>query len=382
MKKKISVAAAIVLIVGFSAASALCAILASGTMRSPISKLLEIDSKIKDKYLYELDESYVEDALASAYVQVLGDEYAYYYNPEAYDEKLDDFEGVSGGLGISLVMHPKTGLPYVVAVYDGSPAEAAGLKAGDSILKVGYKSTEGLTLDETVELIGGEVGEKRTLTVSRGKREIKINTELGEYEIQSVFSRRIGDTGYIKITEFNDSTFTQFKSAVKKLKNSKGLVFDLRNNYGGTVDSCIKMLDMLLPKGVLLREMDKDGNIKEVEFSDSAKVDLPMAVLVNGNTASAAEIFAMNVRDLGGGKLVGEKTFGKGIVQTTFELTDKTAVKFTTAKIVDSSGKSYHEKGLKPDIKVKLNEKQTRNFYLLSDSEDPQIQAAIAAVQK
>lgn len=350
---------------------------------SLIRKVTTADSQINKNAMYfSKNSEEVGDSLIESYVDMIDDDYAMYFGEQDFDKKEDERKGISDkSIGISIATKNGEKYPTVLYVNRNSPAKKSGIKKGDKILKINDISLKNKTVSETGELIYSEKTSK--LLLKRNNKDISVSVTPDVFTVDSVMWRMIDDVCLIKITEFEDSTVLQFQDALEFAENkkAKALVFDLRNNLGGYVESCTKILSKLCPEGTLVRMKYKDGSVKVKYRSDEYETYLPMAVIINGNTASAAEIFAMNIREFEKGKLVGEKTFGKGIAQTTYNLHDGTAVKFTTATIVDKNGETYHKKGIEPDIKVEFSNEQNENYLFLTDKQDTQLQKALETVK-
>lgn len=349
------------------------------TQVSLIKKVTSVDTLVnKNSVYFSSNSDETGEELVKTYISLIDDDYAFYFDKTDLENKNNEREGLADkSLGVSIAIKKGENYPTAVYVHSQSPAHLSGVEKGDKILSINGVSLKGKSTEEAVKLI---TGDEVTLKLKRKNRTLKISVKPDTFTYDSVIFRMIGSTCVIKITEFESSTVSQFNDALEFLKdnNADSVIFDLRNNPGGYVDSCISILDEILPKGDTVRTKDKNGKITVVGTSDGKnKLDLPMAVLVNGSTASTAEIFAVNIRDFEKGKLVGENTYGKGIVQTTYKLSDSTAVKFTTATVVDKNGNSYHKVGLSPDIKVEFTEEQNQNYLFLSDDEDTQLQKAL-----
>lgn len=346
---------------------------------SLIKKVTTIDTLVNEKAIYfSASDTDTGEAVADTYIDLMDDDYAFYYDKSELEGKHNEREGLSKkSIGVSISVKKGDKYPTAVYVHSQSPAYLSGVEKGDLILSINGVSLKGKSTDEAVKLIKGK---EVKLELKRKNRLLNISVKPDVFTYDSVIARMIGQTCVIKITEFESSTVTQFNDAIEFMKNNNAssIVFDLRNNPGGYVDSCEKILNEILPKGDTIRMKDKNSKITVVGSSDGKnEIKLPMAVLVNGSTASAAEIFAVNIRDFSKGKLIGEKTYGKGIVQTTYELSDDTAVKFTTATIIDKNGNSYNKIGLEPDIKVEFADEQNENYLFLTDEEDTQLQKAL-----
>ena len=348
-----------------------------------MKKITTVDSTVnKNAVYFDTESDQVGAKLTETYIDLIDDDYAMYFDKESFDKKEDERKGISDkSIGISIAVKENEKYPTVMYVNRNSPGEKAGVKKGDKLLKINGTSLKGLTVAQTAECI--KEGEPINLVFKRGKKTYKAELQQEEFIVDSVIWRMIDDVCVIKITEFEESTVAQFDEAMDfaNENNAKALVFDMRNNLGGYVDSCAKILDKICPEGTLVRMKYKDGNIEEKYKSDNSEIDLPMAVIINGNTASAAEIFAMNIRDFEKGKIVGETSYGKGIAQTTYKLSDGSAVKFTTATVIDKNGKTYHKKGIEPDIKSVFTDEQNKNYLFLTDGQDTQLQKALDAVK-
>ena len=227
--------------------------------------------------------------------------------------------------------------------------------------------------------MGGEEGTVLTLTVRRDNQDEEVEITRREVEVPMVTYTQYGDVGYIQIKEFHNNTPAQFDAALNALTSSgvQALIFDVRNNPGGTIDSVVDMLDTLLPEGTLVTATYKDGSTEELGYSDDDEVNLPMVVLTNEDTASAAELFAQAIKDFNKGRTVGTQTYGKGVMQTIYPLSDGGALSITTAKYNPPSGVNFDGVGVKPDYTVQLTAEQERNFYELDETTDPQLQKAV-----
>ncbi|MBQ2676909.1 MAG: PDZ domain-containing protein [Clostridia bacterium] len=348
------------------------------------AKIEEIDAKVRANFLYDIDDAELIDSIAEGYMKGLEDDYAAYFDNDDYSDKIQTGKGYTDGIGIEIAKHPDSGKVTVLYVDKNSPANKSGIKKGDVITHINDTDIKDKSVSECVEMIGNEIGKSFKLTLSRGDTVLNVNAAIAEYEADTVRYQALESIGYIKITKFNQSTPKQFEEAIKYLNEKKvsALIFDLRDNLGGDVAALVAVMDDILPSGDLIKLKYKNGETKVTEKSDSNEISLPMAVLVNANSASCSEIFAMNIRDYKKGKLIGTKTYGKGIVQSTYELTDKTAIKFTVATVVDKNGVSYHGVGLTPDVEVKLNDEQQRLAAFLNFETDPQYKAAVSAVTR
>ena len=288
--------------------------------------------------------------------------------------------GTYGGIGAYISLDETYNIAKIAGVMKDSPAEKAGLKADDLIYKVDGKLTDGMSLDDVVSLVKGEEGTTVNLTIARKGEddylEIKVKREI--IDAPTVDTKVLdNDIGYIEVAGFESVTADQFREGLSDLqsKNIKGLIIDLRNNPGGDVDVCVDMARQILPKGLVFYMVDSSGKKTEYKCDGKNKLKIPLAVLVNGNSASASEIFSGAVQDSKIGTLVGTQTFGKGIVQTVYSLTDGTAVKITTANYYTRSGHNINKVGITPDIEVKLDADAYQK-----DGTDTQLEKALEVV--
>ena len=346
-------------------------------------KLSEIDRKVRQNYLGNIDETELNDALADGFMDGSGDRYGSYLSAEQYKNTISDLEGTTIGIGIVL-RENVDGSILIIGVNQGSPAAAAELAVGDIITGIDEKSIEGMSFSEVYEAMQGDAGSKVKLAVKRTDGEKTFEVTRKQYEVVSVESRVIKqNVGYIKILEFNDNTESQFTEAIRKLQNEGvvGIVFDVRDNPGGTLPAVSGILDLLLPAGNIVSSTDKAGNTNVLYTSDSRQIDLPMSVLMNEGTASAAELFASALRDYNKkATLVGTTTRGKGTMQKMFPLTDGSALNITVAKFNPPSSENFDGVGVLPDITITLSEEQIYNFHTLTEDTDPQLLAAVTAL--
>lgn len=298
----------------------------------------------------------IQEAIYKGTLEGLGDPYSTYYTEDEYKDLQISTKGNYYGIGAGLTQDSDTMEVTVSKVYDGTPAQKAGILEGDQIVKVDqYKATE-MELSELVKKIRGKEGTEVHLTIFRSSTEktLEMDVERKNVDLPSVDSKMLeSQIGYIQISEFQSNTAKQFHQALEELnsRNMKGLIVDVRANPGGVVTSVVEILDEILPEGTVVYTEDKYGK-RETYTSDKNCIELPMVVLVDGNSASAAEIFAGAVKDYDYGTLIGTKTFGKGIVQTVFPLKDGSAVKLTTAKYYTPKGNYIHKTGIEPDIEL------------------------------
>lgn len=343
-------------------------------------KFNQIKSVIDNYYIGDYDYFSSEDAMFDGFVDSLGDKYSEYYNSDETDEKNQKLEGRFHGIGIVVTKHPDNKTMYVTHVYNDSSAAKAGITRGDEIIKVGNISVKE-DYSGAFELLKGLKDEKITIELFGKSGSKAVEVSYSDCTIQSVYYQLIEGFGYIEITSFNDATVNQFKDAVDNLiaDSAKGLIFDLRGNGGGTVDSVSSMLDYICPEGVLMYVKYANDEEKTVlKKSDSEHfVDLPMVVLTDSSTASASELFAANIRDFNLGALIGDTTYGKGVMQKTYRLYDGSSVKTTVAEFFAHSGVSFNGVGLKPDEEVKLSAEEQKNNLILQGADSPYVKAAV-----
>lgn len=348
-----------------------------------LNKLNLLEQIIRQYSLDEVDDKMLEDYLYYGLMAGTGDTYAAYYNEEEMQSMMDSSSGSYGGIGAVFSQDLLTGVVTVSKVYEGFPAHKAGILPQDVLYKVDGEEVSGEDLTVTVTKIKGEVGKEVTLTMFRGEEEIDFAMQCELIEIPTIEHEMLeGQTGYIQIIEFDTITVPQFENALEELQaqGMEKLIIDLRNNGGGSVDAVEAIADALLPEGTIV-SIDYAYKEKEERVSDSACVELPMAVLVNGYSASASEILAGAMQDYGAAVIVGTQTFGKGIVQNVLSLDDGTAVKVTVAKYYTPNGNDIHEIGITPDVEIDLPE-ELKTEATLSFEEDVQLQKAIEVLQQ
>lgn len=350
-----------------------------------VSKKLDAIQKIINAYfLEEADKEALVNGMYAGYIEGLDDPYSVYYTEEEFQKMMESTNGTYCGIGVTVSQNPQTGIITLVKPFEGSPGEEAGILPGDILYKVNGEEVTGEDLSAVVLKIKGEEGTTVDLTVAReGENDyIDITVERRKIEVPTISHTMLDNNiGYIIISEFDDVTSGQFKTALEDLnaKGMKGLVVDLRNNPGGVLDVVVDMLDRILPEGMIVYTEDKYGNREEYKSDAKTQLNVPLAVLVNKNSASASEIFAGAVKDYGVGTIVGTTTFGKGIVQRLFELGDGTAMKLTISKYYTPNGNNIHGKGIEPDVEVELDESLS-NKITIGTEEDNQLQKALEII--
>lgn len=344
------------------------------------SKLTEVDKYIRANYLGELDENTLNNYIAKGYVAGLGDRYSTYYTPEEYTNELNAYKGNLMGIGVSVSMD-SSGYILVHDVYEDSPAETAGILPGDLIVKVNALDVTSTTYQEALEALKtGDIGTTVNLTVRRNNQDIGMEVTRQKLTITSVHSRLISDTvGYIQITEFNDATVAQFQQAINDMQSigAQSLIFDLRSNGGGSVEAMARMADLLVPEGVIVSATYSNDVEKVLHRSGESELNMPMVVLMDGNTASSSELFIAALMDYDKCKTVGATTFGKGVMQDIHQFSDGSAVKLTTAKIFSPKGYNYDGVGIEPEFKVDLVNPDNLPLSELDETTDAQLAKAV-----
>lgn len=393
MNRKISLGAAVAFVL-IAAAVAVCVtmFLSRDTFNRKISnveqqeqmyqKIQKIDEVVSDNSLYNVDSETLLNAIGQGVVSGIGDPYAVYYSSSQYQKLLDQQSGDAVGIGVVLQEDSSGDYAAIVQVYSDSPAESAGLRQGDLILEVDGTSTRDLELAQVSDVLIGEKGTTVNLTYRRNGSDATVEITRRQYSQSSVTSQVLdGEIGYLRITSFESNTPSLLNDALNDLQAQevRGLVFDLRDNAGGDTNSCMECLDQLLPEGVLGYSRTSDGKRQILATSDSSEVDLPMAVLVNENTASMAELFAAVVRDYEKGDLVGNTTYGKGVLQTLYPLDDGSAVQLTTAYFDPPASENFDGVGLTPDYEVDLGRDQLATMGSLDG--DDQLEKAVSVLR-
>lgn len=352
------------------------------------SKSNRIKQFIDEYFLDDIDEQKMEDSIYKGIINGLGDEYAAYYTKEEYETITEKTSGTYCGIGAYVSADADTGAITILKPMKGSPAEEAGLKEGDIIYTVEGTEVTGKDLSQVLALIKGEEGTKVKMQIARSGEKDYLDVTLTRKMIEedTVSGRMLTDhIGYLQVTGFEEVTPKQFDQELEKLekKKMKGLIIDLRDNGGGLLASCVEMLDRMLPKGMVVYTEDNRGVAQEYYAKDDDQLEVPAAILVNGNSASASEVFSGAMQDEGKAKLIGTTTYGKGIVQTIFDLKDGSALKMTTAKYFTPKGRNIHGTGLKPDIQVKLDKDSLQQKDSNGNPEpDNQMEKAIEYLQE
>ena len=349
------------------------------------SKLDQLSGIIEDFYIEEVDMTALEDVAAEAMVEAAGDRWSYYIPAADYAAYRENSENAYVGIGITItVAHDGDGL-QVMQVNPGSSAEEAGILVDDVIIEISGQSASGMTTTEARNLVRGKEGTQVELVIRRGGEKIPLSVTRKTVQVPvATWELLEGDTGLITITNFDARCADETIAAIEALlaEGAQKLIFDVRNNPGGFADELVKLLDYLLPEGDLFRTVDYAGR-ENVDTSDADCLEMPMAVLVNGESYSAAEFFAVALQEYGAATVVGEKTSGKGYFQTTFPLSDGSAVALSIGKYFTPNGISLEGVGITPDVEVPLEEETALSIYYgqLPAGEDPQILAALEALK-
>ncbi len=344
----------------------------------------EIKSYIQRHAVFDFSEEEAEKAAISAYLSGIDDDYTQFWTKEEYDAYLRENQGHYAGIGLSLQSTQTIGDGiFVYRVLGNSPAEEAGVLPGDLIIAVDGISILDRNYNQVVDEMKREEGQSLSLTLLRGNENLTVSVIYSDFVQSYVDYRMIGDVGFIRIHSFTALAADEFQHALNDLlsQGAKGFVFDLRNNLGGSLDAVEDILDLLIPKGEEMVVIQYK-NSEDVYYSKlEPKTQAPMVVLMNKSSASGSELMASCLRDVNSSQLVGTTSYGKGIGQTTFRLSDGSAVKMTTFHYLTKARNYYHGTGLEPDKKVTLTAEQEKQFYSLNESNDPQLQEALRTLK-
>ncbi len=349
--------------------------------KSTIEKFDFLEDVIDTYYLNDVDQNTIREEVYKGLFNALDDPYSVYYTAEEYKSMKEAMSGIYCGIGAYLSQLKENNSIIISGLMEGSPAEESGLLPGDTIYMVDNTSISGMDTSQVVSLVKGEEGTTVTLTIYReGESDFRdITIERKQIETPTVSGEMLDDQiGLLSIKEFDKVTYEQFENELSGLQEQgmKSLIIDLRDNPGGDLDVVVNILDDVIPKGLAVYTVDKSGSRKEYNTKDDEYLKIPLAVLVNGNSASGSEVFSGAVKDYGTGTIVGTTTFGKGIVQTVKPFSDGSAIKLTISEYFTPKGNKVHEVGITPDIEVEFD----RDAYINSDydiSGDNQLQKAI-----
>ncbi len=352
-------------------------------------KLKQIQSVIDKNYLFEdkIDTSQEEDGIYRGFLSGLNDKYTAYYTSDELKSFLEETKGSYCGIGAMVSQDIETGICTFVRIFEGCPAEEAGILPGDILYKVDGTEVTGMDLTLMInKYVKGEEGSEVIITVYRESTDEYMDFTITRQRIDvpTVSGKMLDDeVGYICVTQFEGVTADQFKSKIEELQGEgmKRLIIDLRDNPGGELTSIVSMADYILKDGEkILTVANKNGIEKVYEAEDGHSLEIPMVVLVNGNSASASEAFTGAMKDNGAATIVGTQTFGKGIVQTLISLPDGSGIKITTDHYYTPSGNDIHEKGIDPDVEVELDE-EAATEVVIPEEKDNQLQKAIEIVK-
>lgn len=351
---------------------------------SHVQKIEYLEKLIDQEYLGEVDNDEMAEGVYAGLVYGLGDVYSRYYTADEYAQETASTDGAYAGIGVSIQKNRNGGV-QIAECYEGGPGADAGLQTGDVITAINDTDVTDMELSDVVSLIRENKDKTIVLTVFRENEEKsrEISVDVTDVELPSVFGEMLDKkTGYIQITQFTGVTPQQYKDMFAELKDKgmERLVIDLRDNPGGLLTSVCDILREILPEGLIVYTEDKDGNREEETCDGKNKLNMPLAVLVNENSASASEIFAGAVQDHGVGTIVGTTTYGKGVVQELRQLSDGSAVKLTVSNYYTPNGNSINKVGIKPDVEVKLAS-VLLNKDEITHEEDNQLQKALNVIE-
>ena len=351
---------------------------------SHVQKIEYLEKMIDQEYLGEVDNAEMAEGIYAGLVYGLGDVYSRYYTADDYAQETASTDGAYAGIGVSIQKN-KNGGVQIAECYEGGPGAEAGLQTGDVITAINDTDVTDMELSDVVSLIRENKDKTIVLTVFRENEEKsrEISVDVTDVELPSVFGEMLDKkTGYIQITQFTGVTPQQYKDMFAELKDKgmERLVIDLRDNPGGLLTSVCDILREILPEGLIVYTEDKYGNREEETCDGKHQLDMPLAVLVNENSASASEIFAGAVQDHEVGTIVGTTTYGKGVVQELRQLSDGSAVKLTVSNYYTPNGNSINKVGIKPDVEVKLAS-ELLNKDEITHEEDNQLQKALNVIE-
>ncbi len=349
---------------------------------STYNKISEVYNAIEEYYVGDIKEEDIIEGAARGMIDSLGDKYSNYMDESEVENYMKSSDGVLVGIGVTAKENTGNGGIKIVSVFEGSPAFEAGIKREDIIVSVNGEDITPNKFEDNIKKIRGEIGSEVKLKFIRDNQEIDISIIRRSITVESINYKMIGDIGYIKISEFNNSTTQQFKNALKEIEmqKGKGIIFDVRDNPGGTLKSVSAMVDMIVPEGPIIIAEYKGGKTEVLNTSDKKEINIPMVIITNGNSASASELFTGALRDYDKAIVVGEKTFGKGIMQSLIPLSKKTGVNLTTAYFNPPKSPNFHGIGIEPDFHIAMTEDIKSRFPDISEQEDIQLQKAIEVI--
>ena len=351
------------------------------------NKLSEVDRYVRANEYFDINDDTLNDTIASGYMLGISDRYARYYSAKAYSERVGLGIGRLMGIGVAVVKDPSSGYARIIRVYDNTPATNVGLEVGGFITAIGDTSTRSMsdTAAMTSALLGeeGSIVSIKYLTPLREEQSFEITH--ANYTTPSISTVRLMDNGvgYLRIDSFTSGTAVEFRNAVNSLTNqgATSLIFDLRDNSGENLNAALVATDYCVPSGLIAQSQDKGGNVTDLRMSDENEITLPMVCLVNGSTASGAELFANALHKMAGATIVGSTTAGKGVLLSDPQsLSDGSAVVITVGILLDNEGKNWNGTGLTPDVDASLTNDEQSSYYDFTVDNDPQITKAINAI--
>lgn len=351
------------------------------------NKLSEVDRYVRANEYFDINDDTLNDTIASGYMLGISDRYARYYSAKAYSERVGLANGRLMGIGVAVVKDPSSGYARIIRVYDNTPATNVGLEVGGFITAIGDTSTR--SMSDTAAMTSALLGEEgstvsiKYLTPLREEQSFEITH--ANYTTPSISTVRLMDNGvgYLRIDSFTSGTAVEFRNAVNSLTNqgATSLIFDLRDNSGENLNAALVATDYCVPSGLIAQSQDKGGNVADLRMSDENEITLPMVCLVNGSTASGAELFANALRKMAGATIVGSTTAGKGVLLSDPQsLSDGSAVVITVGILLDNEGKNWNGTGLTPDVDASLTNDEQSSYYDFTVDNDPQIAKAINAI--
>lgn len=351
------------------------------------NKLSEVDRYVRANEYFDINDDTLNDTIASGYMLGISDRYARYYSAKAYSERVGLANGRLMGIGVAVVKDPSSGYARIIRVYDNTPATNVGLEVGGFITAIGDTSTR--SMSDTAAVTSALLGEEgstvniKYLTPLREEQSFEITH--ANYTTPSISTVRLMDNGvgYLRIDSFTSGTAVEFRNAVNSLTNqgATSLIFDLRDNSGENLNAALVATDYCVPSGLIAQSQDKGGNVADLRMSDENEITLPMVCLVNGSTASGAELFANALRKMAGATIVGSTTAGKGVLLSDPQsLSDGSAVVITVGILLDNEGKNWNGTGLTPDVDASLTNDEQSSYYDFTVDNDPQITKAINAI--
>lgn len=351
------------------------------------NKLSEVDRYVRANEYFDINDDALNDTIASGYMLGISDRYARYYSAKAYSERVGLANGRLMGIGVSVVKDPSSGYARIIRVYDNTPATNVGLEVGGFITAIGDTSTRSMsdTAAMTSALLGEEGGTVSIKYLTPLREEQSFEITHANYTTPSISTVRLMDNGvgYLRVDSFTSGTAVEFRNAVNSLTNqgATSLIFDLRDNSGENLNAALVATDYCVPSGLIAQSQDKGGNVTDLRMSDENEITLPMVCLVNGSTASGAELFANALHKMAGATIVGSTTAGKGVLLSDPQsLSDGSAVVITVGILLDNEGKNWNGTGLTPDVDASLTNDEQSSYYDFTVDNDPQITKAINAI--